>query len=288
MNDSASQHPYIFAVRMNEQPKTHSFQSADDHYAVDDHVVVETDRGLLLGTIASHARPHPNTESELSLPTILRKAEHQDLRVHQENLDRGKDAHQVCQELIRKYRLNMNLVSSDYTLDQSRVTFMYVAEERVDFRDLLRELSSRLKTRIELKQVGPRDKAKMVGGIGTCGQETCCSRHLQHFDVISINMAKNQNLALNTQKLSGLCGKLMCCLRYENDAYKELREGCPKLHESIEYEGKRMRVSSMNLITQQARLENREESLTLPFVEAFREYRRQEALKHEAAKELSE
>lgn len=288
MNPTSSNYRYIFSVRFDQNQKATSFGSEVDSYQVDDDVVVETLRGLELGKVISKARTNDGHHEHTSLQPILRKADAKDLKAHHENLERNVQAQKLCQDLIQKYHLSMNLLSSEYTLDQTRVIFQYVAEERVDFRDLLRDLSSQLRTRIELKQIGARDKAKMVGGIGSCGQETCCSRHLQKFDVISINMAKNQNLALNTQKLSGLCGKLMCCLRYENDLYKELRQGCPKLYEHIEYEGKRMRVSSMNLLSQQAKLENREESIVLPFVEAFREYRKQEALNHEAAEEFSE
>jgi cell fate regulator YaaT (PSP1 superfamily) len=165
----------------------------------------------------------------------------------------------------------MNLISAEYTLDRSKVIFVYVADERVDFRDLLKELAQVLKCRIELRQIGPRDKAKIIGGLGPCGMETCCSRFLNDFDVVSINMAKNQLLALNIQKLSGQCGKLMCCLKYEDGNYKQLRKGCPKLNEQIDYNNKRFRVTSMNLLTRQAKLENREETLFLDFDEAFKD-----------------
>jgi cell fate regulator YaaT (PSP1 superfamily) len=182
----------------------------------------------------------------------------------------------------------MNLISAEYTLDRSKIIFVYVADERVDFRELLKDLAGQLKCRIELKQIGPRDKAKMIGGIGPCGMETCCSKFLNNFDVVSINMAKNQLLALNISKLSGQCGKLMCCLKYEDENYKEMRKTCPKLNEQIDYNGKRFRVTSMNVITQIAKIENREEYHFLAFEEAFKDYRKKEDTSHEETKELSE
>ena len=143
-------------------------------------------------------------------------------------------------------------------MDRSKIIFVYVADERVDFRELLKELAGIFKCRIELRQIGPRDKAKIIGGLGTCGMETCCSRFMDDFDVVSINMAKNQLLALNIQKLSGQCGKLMCCLKFEDENYKQLRAGLPKMNAQVEYEGKLYRVTSMNVINGTAKLENRE------------------------------
>ena len=152
----------------------------------------------------------------------------------------------------------MHLLSSEYMLDRSKILFVYQAEHRVDFRELLKRLGARLHCRIELRQIGERDKAKMVGGIGLCGMECCCARFKTKTDVISINMAKNQLLALNTEKLSGMCGKLMCCLKYEDANYKELTAGLPKMGAHVEYEGEMYRVTSMNVMTNEARLENSE------------------------------
>ena len=139
----------------------------------------------------------------------------------------------------------------------------------MDFRELLKELASRFRCRIELRQVGPRNKSKIIGGLGMCGMETCCSRFLNDFDVVSINMAKNQLLALNIQKLSGQCGKLMCCLKYEDAQYKVMRQGLPKLNAQIEYKGKKYRVTSMNVLLQQAKIENKEDVQFLDFKELW-------------------
>ena len=153
----------------------------------------------------------------------------------------------------------MNLLSAQYTLDRAKILFIYLADQRVDFRELLKRLGTRLHCRIELRQIGERDKAKMVGGIGMCGMECCCRRFKSRFDVISINMAKNQLLALNTEKLSGMCGKLMCCLKYEDNDYKELTEGLPKMGSQVEYEGNIYRITNMNVMNEEAKLENHEQ-----------------------------
>ncbi|MBO4219271.1 MAG: stage 0 sporulation protein, partial [Erysipelotrichaceae bacterium] len=148
-----------------------------------------------------------------------------------------------------------------------KVIFSYVADDRVDFRELLKALASTFRCRIELRQIGPRDKAKIIGGLGCCGMETCCSRFLDDFDIVSINMAKNQLLALNTAKLSGQCGKLMCCLKYEDEAYKELRAGLPKLNTAVYYNGEKFRITTMNILNNSVRISNKEHAVDLTITE---------------------
>ena len=155
----------------------------------------------------------------------------------------------------------MKLVSVLYTLDKSKILFSYVAEERVDFRELLKDLSTNLKCRIELKQIGARDRSKQIGGIGICGLPLCCTSFLNEFEGISINMAKNQYLALNTQKLSGQCNKLLCCLKYEDSDYSKLKEGVPKIGQRFNYEGKLCKVTSLNLLSSVARIESEDKEL---------------------------
>ena len=155
----------------------------------------------------------------------------------------------------------MKVISAEYTLDRSKITFIYLADDRVDFRELLKILASIFRCRIDLRQVGTRDKAKIVSGIGPCGRELCCARYISEFDRISINMAKNQLLALNVAKLSGQCGNLMCCLKYEDEAYKDLKKGLPKLNSYIEYEGEKFKLTSMNVIVRNCKLENREHAI---------------------------
>ena len=260
-----------FSIRFKGNKKAYTFGTHSDGYVYGDYVVVETIRGIELGEIISEPRDAAVIDHALELKPILRKATREDLANFERNKDLAKEAIVKCNDAIKKCKLDMNLISAEYTLDRSKIIFVYVADERVDFRDLLKELAMVFKCRIELRQIGPRDKAKIIGGIGPCGQETCCSRFLSDFDVVSINMAKNQLLALNIQKLSGQCGKLMCCLKYEDSNYKQMRKGTPKLNEQIDYNNKRYRVTSMNLLTRQAKLESREESLFLPFEEAFKD-----------------
>mgnify|MGYP001809856899 CR=1 FL=1 len=270
-SESAPRYKSAFSIRFKGNKKAYTFGTTHDGYAYGDHVVVETIRGIELGEIISEARDIATIDHALELKPILRKATREDISNYERNKELAKEAIHKCNEAIKKCKLDMNLISAEYTLDRSKVIFIYVADERVDFRDLLKELAMVFKCRIELRQIGPRDKAKIVGGLGPCGMETCCSRYLSDFDVVSINMAKNQLLALNIQKLSGQCGKLMCCLKYEDANYKQLRKGCPKLNEQIDYNNKRYRVTSMNLLTRQAKLESREEALFLSFDEAFKD-----------------
>lgn len=279
---------FVYSVRFIGNKKAYTFGTNDNSYKSDEHVVVETARGLELGQVISEPHMTENVNIQTELKPILRKASVHDEHHYQDNLIQAKEALKTCQNTVARLKLDMNLISAEYTLDRAKVIFVYVADERVDFRELLKELAGQLKCRIDLRQIGPRDKAKIVGGLGPCGMETCCARFLNDFDVVSINMAKNQMLALNIQKLSGQCGKLMCCLKYEDELYKGMKAGCPKLNEQIEYKGKKYRVSSMNLITRLAKLENREEVLFLDFNEAFKNYTKKEVRENETATELPE
>lgn len=260
---------YLAFVSFKESHKVYSFGYDRDDLKVNDRVVVETVRGLELGTIVKDCEPFLVQKTGMEIKPVIRKATPKDLQKEQENIEKAKQALVVCDECIRMLGLDMHLIEAEYTLDCSKIIFVYVADERVDFRELLKELASRFRCRIELRQVGPRNKSKIIGGLGMCGMETCCSRFLNDFDVISINMAKNQLLALNIQKLSGQCGKLMCCLKYEDAQYKKLRQGLPKLNAQIEYKGRKYRVTSMNVLLQQAKIENKEDVQFLDFKELW-------------------
>jgi len=272
MTEQSQVYKYVYPIRFEGNKKAYSFGTNDNEYKVEDKVVVETARGLELGQVIADYRLLEDVNIHSELKPILRKATQLDQDHYLNNQASAKEALKVCERDVKHLDLNMQLISAEYTLDKSKIIIVYVADERVDFRELLKELASHLHCRIELRQIGPRDKAKIIGGIGTCGMETCCSRYLNDFDVVSINMAKNQNLALNIQKLSGQCGKLMCCLKYEDENYKCMKLDCPKQNETIDYKGKKYRVTSMNLLTKQCKLENREEALYLHFDEAFKDY----------------
>ena len=256
-------------VCFKESKKVYSFGYDGDDLKSGDRVVVETVRCQELGTIVKDCEPFLVQKNGLEIKPVLRKATPRDIEREKENVEKAKRALKICDECIRMLGLDMHLIEAEYTLDCSKVIFIYVADERVDFRELLKELASRFRCRIELRQVGPRNKSKIIGGLGMCGMETCCSRFLNDFDVVSINMAKNQLLALNIQKLSGQCGKLMCCLKYEDAQYKKMRQGLPKLNAQIEYKGKKYRVTSMNVLLQQAKIENREDVQFLDFKELW-------------------
>ena len=254
---------YVVPVKFTNTGKPYSFGTENPDFNTGDYVVVETIQGIEMGIVQAPSLSTDKFPSRHPLRPILRLATDEDKQNYEDNSRYADEAIVVCEEEIKDLGLNMHLLSCSYLLDRSKVLFVYTAEERVDFRELLKRLGSRLHCRIELRQIGERDQAKMVGGIGLCGMECCCSRFKSRFDNISINMAKNQQLALNIDKLSGMCGKLMCCLKYENDIYTELNEGLPKVGAHIEYEGEIFKVTSLNVISKEAKIENNEKFLTL-------------------------
>ena len=261
MSEQQMEFKYAVSVRFQNSRKPYTFGCNDETVAYGDFVVVETVRGLELGEVVSSLADASLLKTNTPLKPVVRKAEYEDRQAAKDNKEAAKAALEQCNACVEKLKLDMNLISAEYTLDRSKIVFVYVSENRVDFRELLKELAAIFHCRIELRQIGPRDKAKLVGGLGSCGMETCCSRYLNSFDVVSINMAKNQLLALNIPKLSGQCGKLMCCLKYEDEAYTDLREGLPKQNAQVEFEGKMYRMTSMNVITRTCKLENRETAL---------------------------
>lgn len=247
------------SIKFAETNKTYTFSTTEDDIKVGDSVVVETQRGVEYAKVVSGPFDKPNIPFEIK--PMLRKATEEDEKAFYQNIEDAKKAKQICQEESDKLNLGMNILSAEYTLDRTKITFIYLADDRVDFRELLKVLASIFHCRIDLRQVGTRDKAKMVSGVGVCGRELCCAKYISEFDRISINMAKNQLLALNTQKLSGQCGNLMCCLKYEDDAYKDIRKDLPKLNSFVEYEGEKYRITSMNVIARTCKLESNENAM---------------------------
>lgn len=247
------------SVRFQATNKTYTFSTTDNSIVNGDGVIVETQRGVEYAKVIADPFDKPNVSMEIK--PILRKASREDEIQYEKNIVDCKEAKQRCQNEADKLELGMKVISAEYTLDRSKITFIYLADDRVDFRELLKILASIFRCRIDLRQVGTRDKAKIVSGIGPCGRELCCARYISEFDRISINMAKNQLLALNVAKLSGQCGNLMCCLKYEDEAYKDLKKGLPKLNSYIEYEGEKFKLTSMNVIVRNCKLENREHAI---------------------------
>lgn len=260
-------YPFVAYVSFKDSKKVYSFGCEENIYQVGDYAVVETVRGIEVGKIVRNSETFiPNG---MDMKPVIRKATEEDLEQLKLNEEKARRAMMICEECIRNLNLDMHLIEAEYTLDCSKIIFVYVADERVDFRELLKDLASIFKCRIELRQIGPRNKAKIIGGLGTCGRETCCSKFLNDFDVVSINMAKNQLLALNIQKLSGQCGKLMCCLKFEDSQYKVMREGLPKMNSQIIYKGNKYRITSMNVLLQQVKIENKEDVQWLTFSELW-------------------
>ena len=255
----------FIGVRFFSTPRAYFFGYKDMELELDDKVVVETTRGVELGVVAIAPISIDKYKSTLGLKPILRKATDVDIKMFEIN---EKDAHfamDICRAEIQKLGLDMNLISCEYTLDKSKVLFSYLADDRVDFRELLKVLASRLHTRIELRQIGPRDKAKMVGGLGICGLPLCCSTFLSEFDGISINRAKNQMLAINIPKLSGQCGKLICCLKYEDDMYTEERAKYPELGSKLFIDNVEYTITSVNILSGVIKIENTEDVKFMPY-----------------------
>ena len=249
---------YFINVFFTSSHKSYYFHTYDENLKRNTKVVVETVRGIELGETINEATPISELKEEMALKPVLRVATEEDLNNHLKNIENSKGASEIVLESIKKYQLPMTLVNVQYTLDASKIIVSYVSETRVDFRELLKDLAGQLKCRIELRQIGTRDRSKIIGGIGICGLPLCCNTFLKNFDGISINMAKNQYLALNIQKLSGHCGKLICCLKYEDEAYLEIKKTLPRIGTRINYKDQEFKVTSFNVITGVARIENKE------------------------------
>lgn len=230
-----------------------------------EYVIVETARGLEYGEVV--VGPKEVNEGDLVLPLkkVVRKATKEDRQQVLENKKKAKEAFNICLDKIEKHGLDMKLVDVEYTFDRSKIIFYFTADGRVDFRELVKDLASVFRTRIELRQIGVRDEAKMLGGLGPCGRQLCCATFLGEFDPVSIRMAKQQNLTLNPGKISGLCGRLMCCLKYECDVYEGIRESLPAIGKRVitpEGEGK---VVDINVVKESVKVKLDEENQILEF-----------------------
>ncbi|MGM0409924.1 MAG: PSP1 domain-containing protein [Bacillota bacterium] len=213
-----------------------------------EYVIVETARGVEIGEVVVEKKEVKEDDIVSPLKNVIRKATMKDKARDERNRELEEEAYDICLEKIDDHGLPMNLIDVEYTFDHNKILFYFTADGRVDFRELVKDLARVFKTRIELRQIGVRDEAKMLGGIGPCGMPTCCSRFLRDFEPISIKMAKKQNLSLNPAKISGLCGRLMCCLKYEADTYKELKEEMPDIGEEVDLHVGSGEIISRNLI----------------------------------------
>ena len=259
-----NEYTHFVGVKFSNTPRAYFFGVKDIELNIGDKVIVETVRGIELGTIAIEAITIDKYSNGLLLKPILRKATDTDIKIAEINQKDAIAALDICAIEVKKLNLDMNLISCEYTLDKSKVLFSYLADDRVDFRELLKVLAAKLHTRIELRQIGSRDKAKMIGGLGVCGLPLCCSTFLNEFDGISINRAKNQMLAINIPKLSGQCGKLICCLKYEDDAYTEERKKYPDLGSKWFIDRVEYTVTSVNILSRIVKIENEDDIKFIP------------------------
>ena len=218
----------IIGIRFKNMGKVYYFASAGYAFRKGDHAIVETARGLECGEVVMENRDMEDSEIATPLKPVLRPATDEDVRRAGENAEKEVRALKLCAERIAAHKLDMKLISAEYAFDNSKILFYFTADGRVDFRDLVKDLASLFHTRIELRQIGVRDEAKMLGGLGICGRPLCCAQFLSDFQPVSIKMAKEQGLSLNPTKISGSCGRLMCCLKYEQDTYSSLIKVTPK------------------------------------------------------------
>lgn len=239
----------IIGVRFKSVGKIYYFSPEKLTVKSGSRVIVETSRGIECGEVVMSNREIPDKDISAPLKPVIRIATEKDLKIVEQNRKKEEDAFKICQEKIIVHKLDMKLVDVECTFDNNKLLFYFTAENRVDFRELVKDLASVFRTRIELRQIGVRDEAKMLGGLGICGREFCCSGFIGEFQPVSIKMAKEQGLSLNPTKISGTCGRLMCCLKYEQEAYEDLLKTTPKLNAYVETPIGRGYVEEVNLIT---------------------------------------
>lgn len=224
----------VVGIRFKKSGKIYYFDPNGLDVKSGDSVIVETVRGIEFGECVIGPKEISESEVVIPLKNVIRKATEEDTQKHQENRQKQEEAFNLCLEKIQKHDLPMKLIDVEYTFDNNKIIFYFTADGRVDFRELVKDLASVFRTRIELRQIGVRDEAKMIGGLGTCGRPMCCSSFLGDFVPVSIKMAKEQNLSLNPTKISGICGRLMCCLNYEQTTYEEIKKELPRVDSIVE------------------------------------------------------
>ena len=245
----------VIGVWFRQAGKIYNFSPADFQVKVGDHVIVETARGIEYGSVVQGIREVADDKVIMPLKSVIRIATEEDDKKAIENNEKEKKAFKICKEKIAKHGLEMKLIETEYTFDNNKVLFYFTADGRIDFRELVKDLASVFKTRIELRQVGVRDETKMLGGIGICGRPLCCNTYLSEFIPVSIKMAKEQSLSLNPTKISGICGRLMCCLKNEQEAYEELNSNLPDIGEKVKtFDGFKGEVVSVNVLRQKVKI----------------------------------
>lgn len=245
----------IIGVRFRRAGKVYFFDPAGLDIKTGDNVIVETARGVEYGRVVLGSKDVEDDKVIQPLKPVIRIATPEDDKIEANNKEKEKDAFRICLDKIAKHGLEMKLIDTEYTFDNNKVLFYFTADGRIDFRELVKDLASVFKTRIELRQIGVRDETKIIGGIGICGRPLCCHTHLSEFAPVSIKMAKEQNLSLNPTKISGVCGRLMCCLKNEEEAYEELNSRLPSLNDTVRTpEGLKGEVQSVSVLKQQVKV----------------------------------
>lgn len=256
---------HVVGVRFKKAGKIYYFSPGDLELTKGESVIVETSRGVEYGKVVIEKKEVAEDDVVLPLKQVIRIANEQDKLIVEENKAAAEEALEVCFSKIAEHQLEMKLVDVEYTFDRNKVLFYFTADGRIDFRDLVKDLAAIFRTRIELRQIGVRDEAKMLGGIGPCGRMLCCSTFLGDFEPVSIKMAKDQNLSLNPSKISGLCGRLMCCLKYENDLYESAKEALPDIGESIVTPEGQGRIIGLNILERMIQVELTEPDRVLDY-----------------------
>lgn len=248
----------VVPVLFRNANQTYCFSYDKNDLEANDFVIVETVRGMELGKVVNDIIPLNEYKSDIPLKPIIKKADAFDIQKDEINVKDAEAAFEICLDEIQKLSLEMRLLSAEYTFDRAKIIFTYVADGRVDFRELVRNLGSRLRIRVEMHQIGNREKAKLVGGVGVCGLPLCCATFLKSFNRITIKHVKNQNLTLGSDKINGVCSSFICCLRYENDYYTEANKLFPPIGTVIEYNDQKYKVNSYNVLSRQVKLMNEE------------------------------
>ncbi|MED4126874.1 stage 0 sporulation family protein [Shouchella miscanthi] len=270
----------VVGVRFKKAGKIYYFSPGSLEITGEEAIIVETSRGVEYGKVVVSPKFVDEQDVVLPLKQVIRLATAEDTLVVKENREAARDAIDVCTKKIEEHNLDMKLVDVEYTFDRNKVLFYFTADGRIDFRELVKDLAAIFRTRIELRQIGVRDEAKLLGGIGPCGRMLCCSTFLGDFEPVSIKMAKDQNLSLNPAKISGLCGRLMCCLKYENDTYEEAKKEMPDIGKKISTPDGTGKVIGLNLLDRVVQVQLFEEEQTLEY--AFDELMKSEKLTSKA------
>lgn len=245
----------VVGVSFSDSNKIYYFDIKKFQPVKNDFVIVETERGLQFGNVVTDILSVDEEKLHDPLKDIVKIADYDDKEVNTKNEKDALSALEDAKDFVCKLGLDMNILDASFTFDRKQLMFNFMADERIDFRELARKLAGIYKTRIELRQIGVRDKAKVVGGYGQCGKKLCCNTFLNDISSVSINMAKNQNLALNPQKINGVCGRLMCCLCYENDSYSEYKKGLPNVGEKVLYNDDKCKVVSVDIFDRSYKIE---------------------------------